>query len=260
MCVQTSSFWHTIRSLGYPTISKHWFFLAPSGQSRSVESPTLALLPHPTMPRCVPNRHVGCEAWLQAAVTSDGGCMKKGGSISNCTWIMIIFRVFRVIFDDLASHLNDVMHEISDFFELAKLVEIPSSNIWADGPKEAWVYIWRATSTWITSVRWKIWFLHTATRLATVHDVASLTESSSQGDSTPPCHKQSSPREVEGFPGFQWSTSPTTPAPSRASNSNKKSNSLKTAYEGLGARMKKRGRVTTPFSDSELSVSLTKDI
>lgn len=55
--------------------------------------------------------------------------MKKGGSISNCTWIMIIFRVFRVIFDDLASHLNDVMHEISDFFELAKLVEIPSSNI-----------------------------------------------------------------------------------------------------------------------------------
>ena len=51
----------------------------------------------------------------------------------------------------------------------------------------------------------------------------------------------------------------TTPAPSRASNSNKKSNSLKTAYEGLGARMKKRGRVTTPFSDSELSVFLMKD-
>ena len=50
------------------------------------------------MPRCVPNRHVGCEAWLFSSSHQWWRMYDKRASISSCTWIMIIFRVFRVNF------------------------------------------------------------------------------------------------------------------------------------------------------------------
>lgn len=264
MCVQISSFWHTIRHI---RLSNHIQALIFLGTFRAVTK----LWESNSCTSAASNNATVCpestrRMWSMASSSSHQWwrMYEKRASISNCTWVMIIFSVFQVIFDDRASHLVDVMHEISDFVECEAGGNSIGTNIWADGPKEVWVYIWRATSTWITSLRvirfhsrskcfhsgmlfgpqlaWPLYTMWPAWRPVVVQP-----------------RRHGTMPQTEFSEKLQWSTSPTTPAPSRTSNSSKKSNSLKTAYEGLGARMKKRGRVTTPFSDSELSVFLMKD-